>query len=104
MDIENYNGASVIWVFCGNGRITSFPSACFTSKKNALAWANNNKVSGCLTAYPLDISVYDWATSNAFFIPKFPSQKKPEFIQTFSSAYLEHYHIENGVCEEYNEE
>ena len=85
-----------VWVFCGpKGR---FPSGCFTSLKHAASWISKTGVSGCLTEYPLDISVYDWAINKGYFRKKFPSHDSPEFIQKFSSASMTHYHIENGSC------
>jgi hypothetical protein len=78
-----------IWIFCEE---ESF--ACFVSKKQAFTWIMKTKVSGCLTRYPLNISIYDWAISNHYFSPKFPSHNSAKFIQKFSSAYLEHYHFE----------
>jgi hypothetical protein len=43
---------------------------------------------------PLDTGIYDWAIENGFFSPKRNEQKLGEFVQTFTSAYLEHYHYE----------
>ncbi len=73
------------------------PAAVFSSKEHADEWIENNKLSGSLTAYPLDQSVYDWVISNGLFKPKFPSQSSSEFIQRFSSAYAEHFHYEKGI-------
>jgi hypothetical protein len=85
-----------IWVFHGEG--ARFSSAVFESKELAEDWIVRYGVSGVLTKMPVNIGVYDWAVANDYFLPKYPSQKSPEFIQGFSSAYLEHFHYVSGVC------
>jgi hypothetical protein len=85
---------TTVWVFNGvNGR---FPGAIFTSKQLADDWIAEHLLSGVLTLYPLDQSVYDWAISNNFFRPKSEKEISPEFIQQFSSASQQHFHYENG--------
>lgn len=83
-----------IWVF--NGENSKLPSAIFSSKQNAISWIEKNKVSGLLTGYPIDISVYDWAISESYFKTKKPEHFTSKFIESFTSAYLEHFHFENG--------
>ena len=68
----------------------------FFNLELAEKWIKEKGVSGLLTAYPVNTGVYDWAIQKDFFRPKYPSQKSPEFIQGFNSAYLEHYHYKNG--------
>lgn len=85
---------NTIWIFVGDKN--GFPSAVFSSKQVAEEWIAANILTGTLTAYPLDTSVYDWAVNNGYFRPIKQHQKTPSFIQNFSSAYLEHYHYENG--------
>ena len=85
---------SQIWVFMGEGG--SHPCALFSTKARAEEWINQFGVSGVLSGYPLDVSVYEWAKENNYFTPKYPTQSSAEFIQRFSSAYLEHYHYERG--------
>jgi hypothetical protein len=87
----------MIWVFNGKSRgPTNFPGAVFSSRENAEKWISNNKLSGVLTAYPLDTSVYDWAISKGHFHPKKDDHKSADFIATFSSAYQPHHHYEDG--------
>jgi hypothetical protein len=88
---------TIVWVFCGQS--SRFPSAIFLSKELAEAWITSNSLSGVLTAYPVDISVYDWAIAKGFFIPKKEEHQQPAFIQKFSSASQEHYHYENGTSD-----
>ncbi len=83
-----------IWIFNGNN--SQFPSATFSSEENAEKWIKENKLSGCLTKYPIDISIYDWAIKNNYFKPKNELQKNANFIQKFNSGYLEHKHYVNG--------
>ena len=84
-----------VWVF--NGARSNFPSGVFTSRSSAESWIRKYALSGTLTRYPLDMSVYDWAVSRTFFEPKKDEQRTPEFIGRFSSASQEHYHFENGT-------
>lgn len=86
-----------VWVFQGDN--ANFPSATFSTKEKAMNWIDINKVSGILTEYPLDISVYDWAISKEYFHPKTDKKKTPDFISKFSSAYLNHHHFKHGIKE-----
>lgn len=88
---------SSVWVFHGaNGR---FSSGVFTTRELAENWINQYSLTGVLTEYPLDISVYDWALRANFFTIKNEAQSQPEFIQKFTTAIQEHYHYENGVLD-----
>ncbi|WP_336836491.1 DUF7710 domain-containing protein [Sphingobacterium siyangense] len=71
-----------IWVFHGEGG--RFSSGVFTSIEKAEIWINKHKLSGVLTAYPIDEGVYDWALFNDFFNVKRQTQMEPNFIQTLS--------------------
>ena len=83
-----------VWVFMGDS--APHPCAIFSSKKDADKWITKNNVSGVLTQYPLNKSVYDWAREYGYFEPASDEQKSPRFIAKFSSAYAEHYHYEDG--------
>jgi hypothetical protein len=89
---------SSVWVFCAPEAI--FPAGVFTEQQLADAWIKKHSLTGTLTEYPLNIGLYEWAISKGYFKPKYPSHHKAKFIGRFSSAYLEHYHYENGICEE----
>ncbi|MCW5968340.1 MAG: hypothetical protein KIT57_07485 [Blastocatellales bacterium] len=84
----------LVWVFNSAGG--RFPGAVFTSKLLANEWIKANRLTGTLTAYPLDIGIYDWALSNGYFSIKRDEQLTPEFIGKFTSASQEHYHYEDG--------
>jgi hypothetical protein len=83
-----------VWVFNGTGG--TFPSGVFLSRELANAWIARHQLSGTLSGYPLNTPVYEWVIARGHWRPEYPSQKTPEFCQRFSSAYLEHYHYENG--------
>ena len=83
-----------IWVFNGNN--SNFPSGVFSTKEIADAWIEKYQLSGVLTKYPVDEGVYDWAIAKGTFKIKRDDQTQPKFIQSFSSAYQEHYHYEDG--------
>lgn len=84
-------------IFVFNGHNSSFPSAVFSSYEKAEIWIKQHSLSGTLTAYPLDIPVYDWAVKLNYFNPKTEAHKAANFISKFSSAYQQHWHFENGV-------
>src|SRR5262249_28009582 len=88
------NAEPRVWVFCGT--TNPFPSAVFLDRDAANMWITKHKLTGVLTAYPTNISVYDWAIQNNYFRPSRDYQTSPKFIANFSSAYLEHYHYEEG--------
>ena len=83
-----------VWIFTGPR--AQFPSGVFTSREAAERWIRPHRLSGTLTAYPVDVGVYDWAVSVGHFAPTRNDQRAPEFIQRFSSASQEHYHYEDG--------
>lgn len=86
-------GLQNVWVFMGDG--ARHAAAVFRNLKTAETWITESQVSGVLTSYPLDISVFDWAVQSGKV--KVSSPRSPEFVARFSSAYAEHYHYENGL-------
>jgi hypothetical protein len=83
------------WIFVGEG--ATLPSGVFSMKQLAHDWIAQHGLSGLLTAYPIDDGLIEWATEKGFFKPKDPSHSSAKFVQRFTSAYLEHYHYENGT-------
>jgi hypothetical protein len=83
-----------IWVFNGNN--SHFPSGVFSSQEKAEESIAKHKLSGILTEYPMDMLVYEWATTNEYFKPKRDDQRTPKFMQTFTSAVQKHFHYEDG--------
>jgi hypothetical protein len=83
-----------VWVF--SGVKASFPAAVFSDLETAQAWIAKGQLSGTLSEYPLDESVYDWCIRLGHFKPRRPEQASPEFVQRFSSASQEHFHYTAG--------
>lgn len=84
-----------VWVLCGNE--STAVSGAFTSREKAEAWIAKHRLDGTLTRLPLDRGVYEWTIENGYFNPAQHYQRSSKFVGRFSSAYLEHYHFENGV-------
>jgi hypothetical protein len=64
-------------------------------------WIARHKLTGVLTAYPLDVGCLDWAVENGRtgMSPDKLAQKlnDPSFVGSFSTAAQEHFHYEDGV-------
>jgi len=87
---------SSIWVFTGPKRFPGFPSAVFIDLQLGEQWVQENNATGTFTQYPINMSVYDWAVSHRLFVPKNVEQTQSQFIESFSSTRLEHYHYYVG--------
>lgn len=88
---------SSVWVFKGTRTYPGFPSAVFSKLELAVAWIRQNHLTGTLTQYPVDISVYDWVVQSGKLEADLdPAPRSPNAIANFSSAYQEHYHYEDG--------
>ena len=83
-----------VWVF--HGANASLTAGVFSTRKKAEDWIAHNSLTGRLTRYPLDMSVYDWAVQKGYWKPRRDDQATPEFKQRFTSASLEHYHYDDG--------
>ncbi len=88
-----------VWVFLGDHCET--PSGVFRARDLAEAWIGQHKLSGTLSALPVDEGVFDWAYRNNAITMKAEKleQKKrdPAFIATCYPASLDHYHYQDGV-------
>jgi hypothetical protein len=84
-----------MWIF--NGDDSRFPGGVFSSRENAEAWIAKHRLSGVLTAYPVDTGVYDWAVQAGRFDRA--KEVSPKLVGGFSSAYQEHYHYVDGAAE-----
>lgn len=93
-DTNMFAGRPSVWVFVGAK--AGLPAAVFSSKENGEKWIAENGVSGSLSEYPLDISIYDWVQEADFFEPKRDDQRTPRFIERFTSASQPHHHYEQG--------
>jgi hypothetical protein len=83
-----------VWVFHG-GR--EFAGGVFTTLEAAETWIGKNQLDGVLTLYPLDTGVYEWAIERGWFTPKQEKHSTREFIGSFTTASMDHYHYEGGV-------
>ena len=82
------------------GKDARFPSAVFSHQQNTENWIKANRVSGILTEYPLNISVYNWAVSHEYFVPKREHYNTIEFQRPFTSARQNHIHYQDGIAPE----
>jgi hypothetical protein len=85
-----------VWVFNSGER--GFPGGVFTDRTFAEAWIAKHRLTGVLTAYPLDEGCYDFAVRNGLLSSRALEQNRdnPSFIGAFSSASLDHDHYEDG--------
>jgi len=90
-----------IWIFVGEGG--RFPSSAFTEIDEAESWIAQHKLSGMLSAMPVNQGLFEWAVENdALNMKPETFEKKrgdPGFIGTCTTASLEHYHYANGIRE-----
>lgn len=83
-----------VYVFNGN----RFAGGVFTSQDLADAWIQKHALTGMLTKYPLDIGVWEWAIEAGKFSVKREKDSSPEFIASFTTAGMDHWHYEDGRC------
>ena len=84
-----------VWIFNGEGG--RFPGGVFTSRSAAEAWIRARKLSGILTAYPLDEGCFEWALRNDLVTGKAKERgDDPAFVGSFSTASQEHVHYREG--------
>ena len=89
------NSNNIVWVFHGaKGR---FAGGVFSDAAAAEVWIEKHRLTGVLTAYPLNVGIYDWSVTNGFFTPKKPEHTKADFIGSFTSGSQDHYHYEDGL-------
>ncbi len=84
-------------VFVFNGENSTFPLGIFSTKADAIGFISLHKLNGTLTKYPIDIDIYSWSVQKGYLKIKNENQKSSKFIEKFSSAYLEHWHISDGI-------
>ena len=88
-----------VWLF--NSGNKGFPGGVFTDRAKAEVWIATHRLSGVLTAYPLDEGCYDFAIRNELLSQRAREKHQDDsvFIGSFSSASLAHFHYENGNCD-----
>ena len=90
--------ASHVWIFARGAN--DAPGGVFTSRDAAEEWIRRNRLSGVLTAYPLDEGSYDWAMRHGLVTGRATQRgDDPAFVASFSSASQEHFHYTDGACD-----
>ena len=85
-----------IWIFNGTGG--RFPGGAFSSRQLAEAWIAQCRLTGVLTAYPVDEGCFDWALRVGAVTGQARLRgDEPEFVGSFSTAGQDHYHYEDGA-------
>ena len=87
-----------VWVF--STAKGCFPGGNFTTVDRADEWIVANRLTGTLTADPLEQGAFDWALSQGVtnLRAELLEQRRhdPAFIGGFSTASQEHFHYEDG--------
>jgi hypothetical protein len=93
--MSNRTPAGLVWLFHGEG--AAFAGGVFSTRASAEGWIRDRRLSGILTAYPVDVGVYDWAVAAGHFHPRHEKHSTPAFVGWFTSAAQEHYHYVDGA-------
>lgn len=83
-----------VWVFHGDG--ARHASGVFATREDALAWIEQHRLTGLLTAYPLGVGAYDDAVARGHFKPSREHHGQPSHIAQFSPGRTEHVHVVDG--------
>ncbi len=84
-----------VWIFNGDGG--HFPGGVFTSRSGAEEWIARHKLTGVLTAYPVDEGCFEWALRHDLITGRARDRgSDPTFVGSFSSASQEHLHYTDG--------
>lgn len=84
----------IVWVFHGEGAM--FAAGVFRSAEDGLRWAEQHRVTGILTEYPVGDGCYDIAVERGTLTPKRPHHGTPSHVAQFSPGWTRHIHIEDG--------
>lgn len=84
-----------VWIFNGAGG--RLPSGVFTTRDGAEVWIRGCRLTGMLTAYPLDEGTFEWAHRRGLITGRARERgDDPGFVGSFTSAIQEHYHYVDG--------
>lgn len=84
-----------VWVFNGNG--AQFPSGVFSTLERAEAWIAQHRLSGVLTAFPIDEGAFHWALRVGAVTGRARERASDSsFVGSFSSALQDHHHFVDG--------
>ncbi len=90
-----------VWVFLKG--VSRAPGGLFTSRELGEVWIKKHKLTGMLSAFPIDEGCFDWAVRVGVVNMK-PEKLAiksgdPFFIGGFTTASQEHYHYKDGIEE-----
>ena len=84
-----------IWLFHAEGG--RFAGGAFTTREKAEAWIAARRLSGVLTAYPVDEGCFDWAHRVGAVTGRARDRgDDPKFVGSFATAVQDHFHYTNG--------
>lgn len=83
-----------VWLFHGDG--ARYAAGVFATKKDAMTWVAQHRLSGLLTEYPLGVGAYDHAVAQGWFLPTKDHHGSPAHIAHFSPGRTEHVHLRDG--------
>lgn len=84
-----------VWIFSVDS--VSSPGGVFTTKAAAESWIRSRRLSGMLTAFPLDEGCFDWAMRLGLVTGRARERgDDPAFVATFSCGVQEHIHFVDG--------
>jgi hypothetical protein len=84
-----------VWVFNGDGG--HLPGGVFSSRARAEEWIGSRKLTGVLTAYPVDEGSFDWALRHDLVTGRARDRGHDSaFVGSFSSASQDHAHYKDG--------
>lgn len=81
-----------VYIFHGAG--ARFATAVYETVEQATADIARHGMSGVLTWYPVGKTDYNHVVDEGLFAAKDHADGK--FVQSFTSAFLDHYHFEDG--------
>lgn len=81
-------------VFVFHGDKANFASAVFTNLDEAEDVISRDGLTGMLTRYPLNETVFGYTVRADLFTPK--GNESGDYIGRFTSASLDHFHYEKG--------
>lgn len=84
-----------IWIFTLDAN--SYPGGAFSTREAAEVWIRERRLTGMLTALPVDEGSYDWAMRMELVTGRARERGDDcAFVASFSSAGQEHYHYVDG--------
>lgn len=84
-----------VWVF--QGQDGKRPGGVFSARELAETWVSLNRLTGTLTAYPLDEGCFDWAMRHELVTGRAKERgDDAAFVASFTSAAQEHAHYVDG--------